>query len=103
MPGIFDMSFPDERLFLSTESVYDMAKRLAREEGIFVGHSSGSALAAAFTIPRNFEEVTIVVMFRDSGDCYLSREVLPCVFSHKVSLPFISRLWPNIRQNAAVL
>lgn len=75
VPGIFDLSFPDERLFVSTESAYDLAKRIAREEGMFVGHSSGAALAAAFAIAGNLEEGTIVAMFPDSGDRYLSREV----------------------------
>jgi cysteine synthase B len=75
VPGIFDMSFPDERLFVSTESAYDLAKRIAREAGVFVGHSSGAALAAAFAIAANLEQGTIVAMFPDSGERYLSREV----------------------------
>jgi len=75
LPGIFDMRFPDERLFVSTESAYDLTKRIAREEGLFVGHSSGAALATAFDIAGNIAEGMIVAMFPDSGDRYLSREI----------------------------
>lgn len=74
VPGIFDMGFPDERLNVSTESAYDLTKRLAQEEGMFVGCSSGAALAAAFVIAGRLEEGTIVAMFPDCGDRYLSRE-----------------------------
>jgi cysteine synthase B len=75
VPGIFDIHFPDERLFVSTESAYDLTKRIAREEGVFVGHSSGAALAGAFAIADTLEEGTVVAMFPDSGERYLSREV----------------------------
>jgi cysteine synthase B len=75
VPGIFDPGFPDERLFVSTEAAYDTAKRLAREEGLFVGHSSGAALAAALSVAEKLEHGTVVVMFPDGGDRYLSREL----------------------------
>lgn len=74
VPGIFDKGFPDERLAVGTETAFDMTKRLAREEGLFVGTSSGAALAAAMTVAGRLEEGTIVVMFPDGGDRYLSRE-----------------------------
>jgi cysteine synthase B len=74
VPGVFDMNFPDERLFVTTEEAFDMAGRLAREEGLFVGHSSGAALAAALRTAEKLEQGVIVVMFPDSGDRYLSRE-----------------------------
>jgi cysteine synthase B len=73
VPGIFDMNFPDERLAVSTEASYDMTQRLAREEGLFVGHSSGAALSAALRVAERLEEGTVVVMFPDGGDRYLSR------------------------------
>jgi cysteine synthase B len=74
IPGIFNMSFPDERLFVDTETAYDMTKRIIREEGLFVGHSSGAALAAALRVAEKMTEGVIVVMFPDGGDRYLSRE-----------------------------
>ena len=72
IPGIFNMSFPDERLLVDTDTAYDMTKRIIREEGLFVGHSSGAALAAALRMAEKMTEGVIVVMFPDGGDRYLS-------------------------------
>ena len=74
VPSIFDMSFPDNRFTVGTEAAFDMTKRLAREEGLFVGTSSGAALSAALTVAEWLDEGAIVVMFPDGGDRYLSRE-----------------------------
>jgi len=73
VPDIFDRSFPDERLTVSTEKAFDVTERLAREEGLFVGTSSGAALAAALKVAEELERGTIVVMFPDGGERYLSR------------------------------
>jgi cysteine synthase B len=75
VPGIFDKNFPDEQLSVGTETAFDMTKRLAREEGLFVGTSSGAALASALKIAEKLDQGTIVVMFPDGGDRYLSREL----------------------------
>ncbi len=75
VPGIFDKSFPDERLFVGTEAAFDMTKRLSREEGLFVGTSSGAALAAVLKVAEKLEQGVIVVMFPDGGERYLSREM----------------------------
>jgi cysteine synthase B len=75
VPGIFDKGFPDERLTVGTEAAFDMTKRLAREEGLFVGTSSGAALAAALKVAETLDRGTIVVLFPDGGDRYLSREL----------------------------
>ncbi len=73
VPGNFDKSFPDERLTVSTEEAFAMTVRLAREEGLFVGTSSGAALSAALRVAGGLNEGTIVVMFPDGGERYLSR------------------------------
>ena len=75
VPGIFDKSFPDERLTVGTDAAFDMTKRLACEEGLFVGTSSGAALAAALRVAEKLKQGVIVVMFPDGGDRYLSREI----------------------------
>jgi cysteine synthase B len=75
VPGIFDKNFPDERLTVGTDSAFDMTKRLAYEEGLFVGTSSGAALAAALRVAEKLKQGVIVVMFPDGGDRYLSREI----------------------------
>lgn len=75
VPGIFDKIFPDERLTVGTEAAFDMTKRLACEEGLFVGTSSGAVLAAALSVAEKLKQGVIVVMFPDGGDRYLSREI----------------------------
>ncbi|MGC8852610.1 MAG: cysteine synthase B, partial [Hydrogenobacter sp.] len=71
-PGIFDETFLDRTIFVETEHAYEMTKRLALEEAIFVGQSSGAALYAAFLLARELEEGVIVVIFPDGGEKYLS-------------------------------
>jgi len=74
VPAIFDKTFPDDRLTVSTERAFDVTKELALKEGLFVGHSSGAALAAALQVSGKMDKGVIVVMFPDGGDRYLSRE-----------------------------
>ncbi len=75
VPGIFDKSFPDERLAVTTEEAHEMTLRLAKEEGLFVGTSSGAALAAAMKIAEGLREGTVIVMFPDGGERYVSRDI----------------------------
>ena len=51
-----------------------MVIRLAREEGLFAGLSSGAAMVAALQVAKNIDRGTIVTMFPDGGDKYLSEE-----------------------------
>ena len=74
VPAVFDKDFPDERLTVNTEAAFDMTRRLAQEEGLFVGHSSGAALVSALSVAEKLEQAVIVVIFPDGGDRYLSRE-----------------------------
>ncbi len=71
-PGIFDETFLDRTIFVETEDAYSMTKRLALEEALFVGQSSGAALFAAIQVAREIEEGIIVVVFPDGGEKYLS-------------------------------
>ena len=61
VPGIFDRSRIDEMVYIDDEHAYAMARRLAKEEGIFVGMSSGGAMHVAVEQARQMEEGTIVV------------------------------------------
>ncbi len=70
VPGIYDESVADEELTISTEDAYEMARRLAREEGLFVGISSGAAMAASLKLARDIESGLIVTVFADSGARY---------------------------------
>ncbi|MCS6958047.1 MAG: cysteine synthase B [Aquificaceae bacterium] len=71
-PGIFDETFLDRTIFVETEPAYEMTKRLAREEGILAGQSCGAALYAALELAKELEEGTIVVIFPDGGEKYLT-------------------------------
>jgi cysteine synthase B len=71
-PGIYDASVADEDLAISTEDAYAMTLRLAREEGLLVGVSSGAAMVAALKVAQKARRGVIVTIFPDSGDKYLS-------------------------------
>ncbi|MCL1836343.1 MAG: cysteine synthase A [Treponema sp.] len=74
VPDIYDQSVVDEIFLAGDEQAGITARRLAREEGIFVGISSGAALDAALAISKRPENSgkTIVVILPDSGERYLS-------------------------------
>ena len=71
-PSIYDPSLADRDLAVSTEEAYEMTLRLAREEGLLVGVSSGAAMAAALQVAKGLRQAVIVTIFCDSGDKYLS-------------------------------
>ena len=72
IPSIYDPSKIDCMVNIQTEKAFEMARRIIREEGIFVGMSSGAAMLAAQEIARQIESGTIVVIFPDRGEKYLS-------------------------------
>jgi cysteine synthase B len=72
VPKIYDSTVADENLGISTEEAYAMTVRLAREEGILVGISSGAAMAASLKVATKIREGVIVTIFCDGGSKYLS-------------------------------
>ena len=77
LPKIYDKARVDRLEYVSQADAEDMARRMAREEGIFAGISSGGALAVALRISREAENATIVTIVCDRGDRYLSTGVFP--------------------------
>ncbi len=71
-PGIYHEKKLDGKIPTPTEESYEMAKRLALEEGLLVGQSSGAAMWAALELAKKLDEGLIVTMFPDGGDKYLS-------------------------------
>ena len=71
-PGIYDDTLADEDVRIATERAYAFTRRLASEEGMLVGVSSGAALAAALDVAERAPRGVIVVVFPDSGTRYLS-------------------------------
>jgi cysteinyl-tRNA synthetase len=74
-PGIFDKTKIDEKVNILDEDAFAMARRLAREEGIMAGMSSGAAMFVAVQKALPMQEGLIVVIFPDSGERYLSTEL----------------------------
>ena len=72
VPGIYDASLVDEREEVATEEAYDVTRRLACEEGVLAGISSGAAVAAALRVARRIREGVVVTVLCDGGLRYLS-------------------------------
>jgi cysteine synthase B len=71
-PKIYDVGFADRTVEVSTEDAHTMVLRLAREEGLFVGVSSGAAAIAALQVASEIETGQVVTVFPDAGYKYLS-------------------------------
>ena len=77
LPKIFERSRVDRILEVTQLESEEMTRRLAREEGIFAGISSGGGLAAAVKVAREVEDAVVVQIVCDRGDRYLSTGVFP--------------------------
>jgi cysteine synthase B len=75
-PGIYDESLAGSNLEVQTEAAHEMVKKLAREEGLFVGISSGAASVAALKVASELDEGVVVTVFPDAGYKYLSDKSL---------------------------
>ncbi len=71
VPGIYDSALVDQTEEVSTEDAYGMVKRLALEEGVLVGISSGAAAVAAVRVAERLENGVVVTIFPDSAEKYL--------------------------------
>ncbi len=69
-PGIYDETILDGTFFVQTEDAFEMARRLTREEGLWVGPSSGAAFWAALQLAESLEQGFIVTIFPDGGARY---------------------------------
>ena len=72
VPSIYDPTLADEDLRIGSEASYEMVRRLAREEGLLAGISSGAALVAAIDVARRLEGGLIVMIFPDGAEKYLA-------------------------------
>ncbi len=75
LPRIFDRSKVDQIIEVTEEAAIEMAKRLAKEEGVFSGMSSGGATAAALELAKTLDKGVIVSIICDRGDRYLSSDL----------------------------
>ena len=72
VPGIYDMKLADEHLEVSTGAAHEMARRLAKKEGLLVGTSSAASMVTALQVAQRLEEGVVVTVFPDHGSRYLS-------------------------------
>ncbi len=75
VPSIYDPSKIDITIMVETDVAYETARQIARKEGIFVGMSSGAAMYAAIETAKRVASGTIVVIFPDRGEKYLSTKL----------------------------
>jgi cysteine synthase B len=74
VPGIYDPSVADEDLRVESERAYEMVRRLAREEGLLAGISSGAALAASLEVAGRLDRGMVVTVFPDGAEKYLTEK-----------------------------
>lgn len=74
-PKIYDPAMMDEKMTVLDDDAFEMTRQLAAREGIFVGMSSGAAVAGALRIARRLTKGTIVALLPDRGDRYLSTDL----------------------------
>jgi cysteine synthase B len=72
VPEIYDPKMMDEKITIEDGEAFETTRLLAAEEGIFVGMSSGAAVAGALRTAEKMKSGTIVVILPDRGDRYLS-------------------------------
>jgi len=77
LPRIYDSANVDRLEYVSQTDAEEMTRRLAREEGVFAGISSGGALVVALRVAQEVRNATIVTIVCDRGDRYLSTGVFP--------------------------
>lgn len=77
LPKIFDAKRVDDMIYVSQAEAEHMTRRLAQEEGIFAGISSGGAMAATLRLSAQVENAVIVFIVCDRGDRYLSTGIFP--------------------------
>jgi cysteine synthase B len=75
VPELYDVEQIDTSIMIDTEEAYEVARRIVREEGIFVGMSSGAAMLAALKVCETLDSGFVVVIFPDRGEKYLSTDL----------------------------
>jgi S-sulfo-L-cysteine synthase (O-acetyl-L-serine-dependent) len=75
VPALYDESKIDKTIMVETEKAFEMTREIIKQEGLFVGMSSGAAMYAAKKLAEEIDSGTIVVIFPDRGEKYLSTKL----------------------------
>jgi len=82
VPKIYDPKALDDKITVEDEEAFETSRLLAAKEGLFVGMSSGAALAGALRLAKGLKRGTIVTLFPDRGDRYLSTSLFRSICAH---------------------
>jgi cysteine synthase B len=82
VPRIFKLSALDDELTVTDDEAFDITRLLATREGLFVGMSSGAAVAGALKVAKGMKSGTVVVLLPDRGDRYLSTSLFMSTCAH---------------------
>jgi cysteine synthase B len=82
VPRIFKLSALDDEITITDDEAFDTTRRLATREGLFVGMSSGAAVAGALKVAKGMKSGTVVVLLPDRGDRYLSTSLFMSTCAH---------------------
>jgi cysteine synthase B len=82
VPKIYDPQALDEKITVQDEEAFETARLLASKEGLFVGMSSGAAVAGALRLAKDMRQGTIVTLLPDRGDRYLSTSLFRSICAH---------------------
>jgi len=75
VPAIYKPERIDIEEMIESEDAFDMTRKLAQEEGVFAGMSSGAAMLAAYNTAKNIDSGNILTIFPDRGERYLSTDL----------------------------
>ncbi len=75
VPSIYHPEEIDRQIMVETEDAFEMTRRIVKEEGIFVGMSSGAAMVAAIETSKDLDAGVVVMIFPDRGEKYLSTDL----------------------------
>ncbi len=75
VPSIYDPSQIDEEIMVDSETAFEYSRKIVKEEGVFVGMSSGAAMYTALEIVKKLDKGMIVLIFPDRGEKYLSTDL----------------------------
>ena len=78
VPEIYDPAAVDISVSIESEAAFEMSRQIVKNEGIFVGMSSGAAMLAATEVAKKLDSGKIVVIFPDRGEKYLSTKLFRC-------------------------
>lgn len=82
VPKIYDPEALDEKITIQDEEAFETSRLLASKEGLFVGMSSGAAVAGALKIAKEMRQGTVVTLLPDRGDRYLSTSLFRSICAH---------------------